>query len=128
MANQSASASDLLKQADVSKLPELARKIKLAGSWYCPTMVANARAHNDALWLSERELVPAAIVARYRRAYPDDQDPLTSPKAPSRDANRHSTPSGSLVLLNGDIGKQQTAAQAVEAAINNLRNRRCFGE
>ena len=40
--------------------------------------------------------------------------------ATSRDENRHSTPSGSLVLRNGDIGKQQTAAQAVEAAINNF--------
>ena len=30
------------------------------------------------------------------------------------------TTSGSLVLLDGDIGKQQTAAQAVEAAINNF--------
>jgi NAD(P)-dependent dehydrogenase (short-subunit alcohol dehydrogenase family) len=30
------------------------------------------------------------------------------------------TASGSLVLLDGDIGKQQTAADAVEAAINNF--------
>jgi NAD(P)-dependent dehydrogenase (short-subunit alcohol dehydrogenase family) len=40
--------------------------------------------------------------------------------ATSRDANRELTSSGSLVLLNGDIGKQQTAADAVEAAINNF--------
>ena len=40
--------------------------------------------------------------------------------ATSRDANRKLTPSGSLVLLDGDIGKQQTAADAVEAAINNF--------
>jgi NAD(P)-dependent dehydrogenase (short-subunit alcohol dehydrogenase family) len=38
--------------------------------------------------------------------------------ATSRDANRKLTTSGSLVLLHGDIGKQQTAAQAVEAAVN----------
>jgi NAD(P)-dependent dehydrogenase (short-subunit alcohol dehydrogenase family) len=38
--------------------------------------------------------------------------------ATSREANRKLTASGSLVLLDGDIGKQQTAAQAVEAAIN----------
>jgi NAD(P)-dependent dehydrogenase (short-subunit alcohol dehydrogenase family) len=38
--------------------------------------------------------------------------------ATSRDANRKFTTSGSLVLLDGEIGKQQTAAQAVEAAIN----------
>ena len=40
--------------------------------------------------------------------------------ATSRDADRRLTASGSLVLLNGDIGKQQTAADAVEAAINNF--------
>jgi NAD(P)-dependent dehydrogenase (short-subunit alcohol dehydrogenase family) len=40
--------------------------------------------------------------------------------ATSRDAHRKLTTSGSLVLLDGDIGKQQTAAQAVEAAINNF--------
>ena len=40
--------------------------------------------------------------------------------ATSRETNRKLTASGSLVLLDGDIGKQQTAAQAVEAAINNF--------
>jgi len=40
--------------------------------------------------------------------------------ATSREANRKLTSSGSLVLLDGDIGKQQTAAYAVEAAINNF--------
>src|ERR1700675_455746 len=40
--------------------------------------------------------------------------------ATSREANRELTTSDSLVLLDGDIGKQQTAAYAVEAAINNF--------
>jgi NAD(P)-dependent dehydrogenase (short-subunit alcohol dehydrogenase family) len=40
--------------------------------------------------------------------------------ATSRDANRKLTASANLLLLDGDIGKQQTAAQAVEAAINNF--------
>jgi NAD(P)-dependent dehydrogenase (short-subunit alcohol dehydrogenase family) len=40
--------------------------------------------------------------------------------ATSRDANRKLTGSGNLVLLDGDISKQQTAADAVEAAINNF--------
>src|SRR5579863_362732 len=42
--------------------------------------------------------------------------------ATSRDTNRKLTASRSLVLLDGDIGKQQTAADAVEAAINNFGN------
>ena len=40
--------------------------------------------------------------------------------ATSRDTNRKLPASGSLVLLEGDIGKQQTASDAVEAAINNF--------
>ncbi len=38
--------------------------------------------------------------------------------ATSREVNRKMTTSGSLVLLEGDIGKPQTAADAVDAAIN----------
>jgi NAD(P)-dependent dehydrogenase (short-subunit alcohol dehydrogenase family) len=40
--------------------------------------------------------------------------------ATSRHANRELSISGSLVLIDGDIGKQQTAVYAVEAAINNF--------
>ena len=40
--------------------------------------------------------------------------------ATSREVNRKLTVSGSLVLLDGDIGTQQTADQAIEAAINNF--------
>ena len=48
--------------------------------------------------------------------------------ATSREANRKLTSWDSLVLLDGDIGNQQTAAHAVEAAISNFGARRCFGE
>jgi NAD(P)-dependent dehydrogenase (short-subunit alcohol dehydrogenase family) len=40
--------------------------------------------------------------------------------ATSRDARRKLTPSDRLILVDGDIGKQPTAAQAVDAAINNF--------
>ena len=40
--------------------------------------------------------------------------------ATSREGNRKLTSSDSLVLLDGDIGNRQTAAYAVEAAINNF--------
>ena len=40
--------------------------------------------------------------------------------ATSRDASRKLTSSGSLVVLDGEIGKPQTAADAVEAAVNNF--------
>jgi NAD(P)-dependent dehydrogenase (short-subunit alcohol dehydrogenase family) len=40
--------------------------------------------------------------------------------ATSRAPSRKLTASGSLVLLDGDIGKQQTATQAVEGAIKNF--------
>ena len=40
--------------------------------------------------------------------------------ATSREANRNLTTSGTLVQLDGDISKEQTASQAVEAAISNF--------
>ena len=40
--------------------------------------------------------------------------------ATSRDATRKLTSSANVILVDGDIGKQQTAADAVEAAINNF--------
>ena len=40
--------------------------------------------------------------------------------ATSRETDRKLTTSGSLVLLDGDIGKKQTAADAVQAAINHF--------
>ena len=40
--------------------------------------------------------------------------------ATSRHTNQKLTASGSLVRIDGDIGKQQTAADAVEAAIENF--------
>ena len=40
--------------------------------------------------------------------------------ATSRDPNRQLSAVGGLVLLDGDIGKEQTAADAVEAAISNF--------
>ncbi|HTZ84062.1 MAG TPA: SDR family oxidoreductase [Candidatus Acidoferrales bacterium] len=40
--------------------------------------------------------------------------------ATSHEANQRLTPSDTLVLLEGDVGKQQTASQAVDAAINNF--------
>ena len=40
--------------------------------------------------------------------------------ATSRHANRELSISGSLVLIDGDIGEQQTAANAVEAALNSF--------
>jgi len=40
--------------------------------------------------------------------------------ATSRGANRKLTNSGGLVVLEGDIGKPQTASQAVDAAISNF--------
>jgi len=48
--------------------------------------------------------------------------------ATSRHANRKLTASGSLVLVDGDIGKQQTATHVVEAAINNFGTIDVFGE
>jgi len=46
--------------------------------------------------------------------------------ATSLDATQRLTASASLVLVDGDIGKQETAAKTVEAAIKHFGNYRCF--
>ena len=48
--------------------------------------------------------------------------------ATSLNATQTSTPSPSLVLVDGDIGKQETAAKTVEAANRAFRNHRRAGE
>ena len=81
-AAETASDSDLLKRADLRKLPELAHAIKTAGSWYCPTLVAYARTQRDPVWLQQQKLVPPAIVLRYQKGFAGwDEDPLDSPEA-----------------------------------------------
>jgi len=40
--------------------------------------------------------------------------------ATSRDANRKLAGSSNLILIDGDIGKQQTSAEVVEAAVNSF--------
>jgi imidazolonepropionase-like amidohydrolase len=79
---ETSSDSDLLKRADLRKLPELAHAIKTAGSWYCPTLVAYARTQRDRVWLQQQKLVPPAIVLRYQKGFSGwDEDPLDSPEA-----------------------------------------------
>ena len=79
---ETSSDSDLLKQADLRKLPKLADAIKTAGSWYCPTLVAYARTPRDPVWLQQQKLVPQAIVIRYQKGFAGwDEDPLDSPEA-----------------------------------------------
>ena len=48
--------------------------------------------------------------------------------ATSRNVSQSLTASPSLVLIDGDIGKRETAAKAVEAAIKHFWDHRCSGE
>ena len=48
--------------------------------------------------------------------------------ATSRHAKQELAISDSLVLLDGDVSQQRTADDVVEAANQELRNHRCFGE
>ena len=48
--------------------------------------------------------------------------------ATSLNASQSLTASPSLVLVDGDIGKQETAAKVVEAAMQHFGSYRCTGE
>jgi imidazolonepropionase-like amidohydrolase len=87
-AKQPPSDADLVKYSDLTKLPDLARQMKTAGTWLDPTLVAYGRPRTDAVWLEQQELVPPAILARYKKAYASNTsepviDPLDGPEAHS---------------------------------------------
>jgi NAD(P)-dependent dehydrogenase (short-subunit alcohol dehydrogenase family) len=48
--------------------------------------------------------------------------------ATSLNVTQSLTASPNLVLVDGDIGKQETAAKTVEAAIQHFGDHRCAGE
>ena len=85
-AKPNASNADLLKNVDLAKLPDLAKNMKAAGTWFCPTLASYALPRTDAAWLRQQSFVPAAIVARYKKAYTTasgawNDDPLDSTAA-----------------------------------------------
>ena len=85
-AKQPPSDADLVKYPDLAKLPGLAQKMKAAGTWVCPTLVAYRIPRSDAAWLEQEKFVPPAIRERYEKAYTSESrtpviDPLNSPEA-----------------------------------------------
>ena len=85
-AKQPPSDADLVKYPDLTKLPDLAQKMKAAGTWLCPTLVAYRIPRTDAAWLEQEKFVPSAILARYGKAYASENrtpviDPLNSSEA-----------------------------------------------
>jgi imidazolonepropionase-like amidohydrolase len=85
-AKQPPSDADLVKNPDLTKLPGLAEKMKAAGTWLCPTLVAYRIPRTDREWLEQQRFVPPAILARYEKAYTlgshtPISDPLDSPEA-----------------------------------------------
>jgi len=85
-AKQPPSDADLVKNPDLKKLPDLAQRMKAAGTWLCPTLVAYRLPRTDREWLEQQKFVPPAIVARYEKAYNSENrtpviDPLNSPEA-----------------------------------------------
>src|SRR5664279_1182774 len=74
------SDTDLLKYPDLTKLPDLARQMKAADTWFCPTLVAYRLPPTDAAWLGQKKFVPPAILARYEKAYtPAARGPVIDP-------------------------------------------------
>lgn len=60
---------NLLKNIDLTKLPDLASRQSAAGSWLCPTLAAFRQPRTDSEWLEQQKLVPAAILKRYEKSY-----------------------------------------------------------
>jgi hypothetical protein len=75
------SFADLIRDADLAKLPAIAQAIKAANSWVCPTLVVNDLPRTDPTWLDQASYVPPAVFDRYRTMYPSKNiDPRTTPR------------------------------------------------
>ena len=80
------SLADLIRDADLAKLPAIAQAIKDANSWVCPTLVVNDLPRTDPTWLDEASYVPPAVFDRYRTMYPHKSiDPRATPRGQAVD-------------------------------------------
>jgi imidazolonepropionase-like amidohydrolase len=61
----------LLDGADLRRLPALVDSIRAGNIWNCPTLVLFEDFAEDAEWQRRIELVPPALVERYRRGMPN---------------------------------------------------------
>ena len=90
--------ADLIRDADLAKLPAIAQAVKGANSRVCPTLVVNNLPRTDPAWLDEASYVPPAVFDRYRTMYPHKS---VDPRAPHV-ATRWTWPS--LQLSTPDVG------------------------
>jgi imidazolonepropionase-like amidohydrolase len=80
------SLADLIRDADLAKLPAIAQAIKDANSWVCPTLVVNDLPRTDPMWLDEASYVPPPVFDRYRTMYPHkNMDPRATPRGQAVD-------------------------------------------
>jgi imidazolonepropionase-like amidohydrolase len=68
---QGKSRREVLRDADLKKLPPLVQAIKAAGIWNCPTLVVADPPRTDPTWLEQKSFVPPAVMVRYGEMYPD---------------------------------------------------------
>lgn len=62
--------ADMLKAADTTKLPEIARKVAASGSWIDPTIIVDQELPIDSNFAWEASLVPHGVLARMKAGYP----------------------------------------------------------
>jgi imidazolonepropionase-like amidohydrolase len=68
-AARNATGSQLLDNADLSKLPAFVNSIREAGVWMCPTLDLDRIIPNDAQWQRRISMIPPALLERYRQAF-----------------------------------------------------------
>jgi imidazolonepropionase-like amidohydrolase len=81
-ASQRPTLGEALRNADLTRLPNLASQIAAANVWVCPTIVVNNLPGTDRVWLDHASFVPPSVFDRYRRMYPNSgTDPRSTQKA-----------------------------------------------
>ena len=65
------SVAEIVQHPDLSKLPALARAVKAAGSWVCPTLVVSDNPRTDRVGQERASFIPPDVFVRYARMYPN---------------------------------------------------------
>jgi len=70
--------ADMLKAADTTKLPDIARKVAASGSWIDPTIIVDQELPIDSNFAWEASLLPPGVLRRMKAGYPTSGEDTAS--------------------------------------------------
>ena len=109
----SAKWADEVRNADTTKLPEIARKVAESGSWIDPTVVVDMELPIDSNFAWEKSLIPPGVMRRMSAGYPTwGADTISTRRQVALDVQivRALHAAGAKLLLGTDFSKPTVLA------------------